>query len=112
MDDGRVFDRLFGPSEPPSDPLCPEVGGLPPGASLLPHRVPARSASETTRLAGAEEMYTLLQSCLAYFDNMKHARVHCDNNDHDRTCSGALFAPDPEWIAPIRTLLTRVTKRL
>ena len=62
-------------------------------------------------IAKAPELHRMLASCLAYFDDMKHASMYCENNDHDRPCSGIDFAPDAEWLAPIRALLRDIEGR-
>lgn len=54
-------------------------------------------------IAAAPEMLILLQSCLAYFDDMKNAGPV--ESSHP---TGRDYAPDARWLAPIRALLREI----
>ena len=54
-----------------------------------------------------QRMYQLLRSCLAYFDDMRHGNIRFKHGGVGEL-TGAVFAPDEAWVAPIRALLREI----
>mgnify|MGYP001560511902 CR=1 FL=1 len=68
------------------------------------HRENLTNAGPDARLiAQAPEMLAMLASCLAYFDDMKNSGTV--ESSH---VTGKDFAPDAQWLAPIRALLREI----